>query len=370
VVERKPDNGIEVQNAADVTTGIMLQLKFVKSANNEFRIDQEQFDEDELQLGKGTRVCLQLCKPFFKTGRLVTGDSYFASVEAATILSAKGLKFIGNVKTCSSGFPKTYFDELHMFNRGDRSVLVKIDEDTGETELVAMAHMDNYRRMFIGTAYGLGEGELVERKRDRQDDKSHNAPTNKVIIDVEQPLMIKTYHDGVGGIDGHNRIRTDVLGLDKIATNDWSKRVNLGILGMIMVDAALFYSHIAKEKYSTYCQFFGQLADELIDNTIDDRTLRSTTNEGSAATDERPKLRKTILKQKNKKCQQGRCKCKDCEGKGDKGIGNPKTTWVCSACSDKGNNPQQWWLCSSESRPECWEKHCKEKHPEFANLFD
>jgi hypothetical protein len=44
------------------------------------------------------------------------------------------------------------------------------------------------------------------------------------------------------------------------------------------------------------------------------------------ATDERPKLRKTYLKQKNKKCQQGRCKCKDCKGKGDKGIGNPKTT--------------------------------------------
>jgi hypothetical protein len=104
-----------------------------------------------------------------------------------------------------------------------------------------MAHMDNYRRMFIGTTFGLGEGELVERKRDRQDDKSHNAPTNKVIIDVEQPLMIKTYHDGVGGIDQHNRIRTDVLGLDKIATNDWSKRVNLALLGMIMVDAALFY---------------------------------------------------------------------------------------------------------------------------------
>jgi hypothetical protein len=124
IIERKPDNGIEVQNVADVTTGIMLQLKLVKSAKNESRIDQEQFDEDELQLGKGTRVCLELLKNFFNTGRLVTGDSYFASVEAATILSAKGLKFIGNVKTCSSGFPKKYFDELHMYERGDRSVLV------------------------------------------------------------------------------------------------------------------------------------------------------------------------------------------------------------------------------------------------------
>ena len=51
-MEHKHDNGIEVQNVADVTTGIMLQPKLVKSANNnESRIDKEQFDEDELQLG-------------------------------------------------------------------------------------------------------------------------------------------------------------------------------------------------------------------------------------------------------------------------------------------------------------------------------
>jgi hypothetical protein len=180
-----------------------------------------------------------------------------------------------------------------MYNRGDRSVLVSIDEETGETELVAMAFLDNHRRMFIGTAFGVGEGDLVERKRDRQDDKSHNAPPNKVIIDVAQPLMIKKYHEGVGAIDGHNSIRTNVLGLDNIATDDWSKRVNLAILGMIMVDAALFYSHIASEQFSTYCQFFGQLADELIDNTVDDHALRFTMNDGSAATSERPVMRKT-----------------------------------------------------------------------------
>ena len=377
-MERKPDNGIEVQNVADVTMGIMLQLKLVKSANNESRIDKEQFDEDELQLGKGTRVLLELLKPLFNTERLVTADSYYASVEAATTLSAKGLKFIGNVKTSSSGFPKTYLDELHMYNRGDRSVLVSIDEETGETELVAMAFLDNHRRMFIGTAFGVGEGDLVERKRDRQDDKSHNAPPNKVIIDVAQPLMIKKYHKGVGAIDGHNSIRTNVLGLDKIATDDWSKRVNLAILGMIMVDAGLFYySHIASEQFSTYCQFFGQLADELIDNTVDDRALRSTVNDGSAATSERPVMRKTnqyrISKgKKTSHHMQGRCKCKTCEGKkksGD-GSGNPKTSLVCSACTrDDGNNPQQWWLCSSMERPGCWAKHCQAMHADIANLY-
>ena len=129
---------------------------------------------------------------------------------------------------------------------GDCSVLVLIDKETGETELVAMAVLDNYQRMFILSELCLELGsDLVERKQDRQDDKSHNAPPNTVIIDVAQPLMVKKYHDGVGAIDGHNSIQTNVLALDKIATDDWSKRVNLAILSLIMVDAALFYSHIA-----------------------------------------------------------------------------------------------------------------------------
>jgi hypothetical protein len=70
-----------------------------------------------------------------------------------------------------------------------------------------MAVLDNYQRMFIGTAFRVGEGDLVERKQDRQDDKSHNAPPNTIIIDVAQPPMVKKYHDGVGAIDGHNSIQ-------------------------------------------------------------------------------------------------------------------------------------------------------------------
>ena len=34
-LERKPDNGGEIQNLADVASGIMLHLKVVKSANEE-----------------------------------------------------------------------------------------------------------------------------------------------------------------------------------------------------------------------------------------------------------------------------------------------------------------------------------------------
>jgi len=376
VIDRKPDNGLELQNIVCVESGIMLYLKLVKSAKEEARNDRLKFNEEELAYGKGTRVILELTKQYAGTRRLVTGDSFFASVEAAVVLESIGLKFIGNVKVSSREHPKKYLDEIHMFDRGDRHVLASIDEDTGETELVAMTFLDSNRRDFIGTTYGLGDGETIERKRDRQVDTSHNALPSKVIIDVPQPLMISQYHECVGNVDFHNRVRQSYLGLEYIPTKEWSRRANLSILGMILVDTALFYKHIAQVKYHTFRQFFGQLADELIDNTVDDRALRSTVNDGSAATSERPVMRKTSLCRisKGKKTShhmQGRCKCKSCEGKkksGD-GSGNPKTSFVCSACTrDDGNNPQQWWLCSSMERPGCWRKHCQAMHSDIENM--
>ena len=148
-LERKPDNGLELQNIVCVESGIMLYLKLVKSAEEEARNDRLKFDEKELTYGKGTRVILELTKQYAGTGRLVTGDSFFASVEAALVLELIGLKFIGNVKVSSREHPKKYLDEIHMFDRGDRHVLASIDEDTGETELVAMTFLDSNRRDFV-----------------------------------------------------------------------------------------------------------------------------------------------------------------------------------------------------------------------------
>ena len=48
--------------------------------------------------GKGTRVLLELVHPWRDSGRLVTADAYFASVEAALKMKEVGLNFIGNVK--------------------------------------------------------------------------------------------------------------------------------------------------------------------------------------------------------------------------------------------------------------------------------
>jgi hypothetical protein len=169
VIERKPDNGAKIQNLADVASGIMLRIKIIKSAAEEEVIAAAAADEDNDEDvaadegGKGTRVLLELVYPWQDSGCLVTGDAYLASVEAVK-LKEMGLHFIGNVKQCSRRFPMEVLGNATLPKRGCRSVLASINDNTGETELVAIAWVDRNHRFFIATmTCGLGEGEMICR---------------------------------------------------------------------------------------------------------------------------------------------------------------------------------------------------------------
>jgi hypothetical protein len=59
----KPDNGGEIQTLADVSSGILICLKVVKSADKEKAIEKDlDLDLEEAAYGKGTRVLLELMK--------------------------------------------------------------------------------------------------------------------------------------------------------------------------------------------------------------------------------------------------------------------------------------------------------------------
>ena len=83
-LERKPDNGGEIQNLADITSGIMLHLKVVKSTNKEKATAAAAAanaiaDNDKIatanKAGKGTQVLLELTEPWHHSGCLVTADA-------------------------------------------------------------------------------------------------------------------------------------------------------------------------------------------------------------------------------------------------------------------------------------------------------
>jgi hypothetical protein len=56
--------------------------------------------EDDVDgLNHGTKVLLQLVKPWYHSNRVVVANSYFASVECADELVKRNLRFIGVVKS-------------------------------------------------------------------------------------------------------------------------------------------------------------------------------------------------------------------------------------------------------------------------------
>jgi Transposase IS4 len=96
-IDRKPENGCEIQNAACGISGVMLKLKIVKLATHKPE-NPDPVSHGGIPHGgipHCGRVLMELVLSWSGSNRIVCADSYFASVPAALALRRIGLKFIG-----------------------------------------------------------------------------------------------------------------------------------------------------------------------------------------------------------------------------------------------------------------------------------
>jgi len=114
-IDRKPEKGCEIQNAACGRSGILLRIHLVTTAADE----HANLSAAETQLLHGTTVLQRLVRPWAGTDRIVCSDSYFASVEAASSLKASGLRLIGVVKTTHRRIPMAPLAARQLSARGD-----------------------------------------------------------------------------------------------------------------------------------------------------------------------------------------------------------------------------------------------------------
>jgi Transposase IS4 len=357
-IDRKPEDGCEIQNAACGRSGIMLNISLVTTSEDEaVRI----MDEKSGDIGHGTAVLARLVSPWAGSWRVVCADSYFSSVEAAKYLLRMGLKFIGVVKTATRMYPMKNLSMRELAERGQRVSLVARDFN-GNVQMMAMMWLDRNRQFFIATTSTTLEGRPYSRTRWRQLEK---GPA-RVDLVVPQPEVAEMYYSTCAQIDRHNRCRQDDLMLErKIGTHDWSFRTNCSLLGMIIVDAWLVYSggrgaRAAMEQRS----FYEKLADQLIDNQFDYVGLRDRS--ASSLVDAKQILRSgrdvhlTPTKKRRKTkdgvtltfAEQGRCTV--CKFK--------KSTYICSSCADSGPEAGSVWLCHSKFGRDCFDKHVKNVH--------
>ncbi|KAI2490544.1 Transposase IS4 [Fragilaria crotonensis] len=375
-IDRKPENGCKIQNAACGRSGVMIRLKLVKGADLMGADDDDEVAGNESSLLHGTNVLKQVVSPWFGSNRIVCADSYFASVGAAEELFRNGLRFIGVVKTATRGFPKTFLSSVELESRGDFLALKRLASDN-KPSLGAFVWMDRERRYFISTAGTLEAGTPYVRLRWRQLDQAPNAAPEQVTFSIQQPKIAEIYYSTCAAIDKHNRLRQDDLRIEKkIETKDWSMRVNLSIFSMIVVDTWLVYSTFKSTPAGVgYNQkeFYAALAEELIDNSYGnrgraDRPRSSPT--GSSFQDaciralESAGPRAGVLthltpvkRLKNSKGEkttfryQGRCK--ECQ---------KKSTWQCSDCDDDGKTV---YLCATKNGQRCFLNHLSRNHAQL-----
>ena len=369
-IDRKPENGCEIQNAACGRSGVMLRLKIVKTAEEE----NASAEADDDGNNHGTNVLKFLVEPWVRTDRCICADSYFASVNAVTVMRTMGLRFIGVVKTATKKFPMSYLSNLELVQRGDYKGLVARGTD-GQPTMLSFVWMDRDQRYFVASASSLDSGVPYSRNRWRQVSLELDALPENVELTIPQPKAAEVYYRTCGVIDQHNRHRQDNLKTEKkLQTKKWDMRVNLTIFSMIVVDTWLVYSQ-ATGSTELQSEFYVRLAEELIDNNIDSRPQRQRNSgeNGSDSNDESPVMSRTGRVRAGVSCHltptkrrrrtaggeltvqrlQGRCiEC----GK--------KTTYLCSACMDKDDESKTPWLCHTEKRPACFANHYKHTHLE------
>ena len=113
-------------------------------------------------------------------------------------------------------------------------------------------------------------------KRWRQIDNTPNASPQKIEMEIQQPKTAKIYYTTCAAINRHNRIWQDDLCFKKgLETHNWSRRVNLLLFAICVVDAWFGFKGIERTSPDIIRDFVCKLSQEMIDNQLDGKTRSS-----------------------------------------------------------------------------------------------
>ena len=164
----------------------------------------------------------------------------------------------------------------------------------------------------------------------------------------------------------------------KVKTTTWWRRVNMSIFALCVVDVYLLMTGCqgVDSDFSTARDFFQVLAEQLIDNSYDQRALRKRAAREAASRGAMRSLSNSCLsptkqtisitptkryKRKNMNHRhQGRCH--SC---------GHLTVYVCRACQKYQPDPKkkQFWICNKPGQP-CMGDHILKRHPECVGTVD
>jgi len=116
-----------------------------------------------------------------------------------------------------------------------------------------------------------------------------NADPEVVEVVVPQPEAASMYYKSCGKIDQHNSYQKPALMLDtKLKTVMWNQQVNMSLLGMCIVDSYLLAQGYQQHQWKTALEYYEALAEGLIENHYEQRSLRKRQERAMATNNNSP----------------------------------------------------------------------------------
>ena len=151
----------------------------------------------------GTNVLKFLVEPWLRMDHCVCANSYFASVNAVTVMRTMGLRLIGEVKTATKKFPMSYLSNLELVQHGDYKGLVARGTD-GQPTMLSFIWMDQDCHYLVTSVSSLDSGILYSHNRWCQVSLELDALPENVELSILQPKAMEVYFQTCGIIDQHN----------------------------------------------------------------------------------------------------------------------------------------------------------------------
>jgi len=351
VIPRKPiPVGIEFKTTCCALSKIIIRLDPQEGALN--MMDKECNLEwgTKKKPGKSTGCTLRLVKPWWNTGRIVLGDSWFGSLKTAISLLTKGLFCILNIKTGHAFFPRTILaaniskenrehcrmatvtlkTPVASLNESKFEVMAAAQREKNPLLIVATCETMQPGKDRVLTTFAVGEDGVSARKK-------ITFPTTKI------HGMYRTYFNG---IDLHNRVRQQFLHFTTIwGTHSWANRVLGEIWGMNLTNTFFHCQY----KYSVYADmdpqsFKEQIAYQLIFNPF--IAVETVARPRSILKSSGIHAMGDLPPRANNPKKLSETACRYCEY---------NTSHFCRTCSG-----EKFYIgvCNSGTRG-CWAKHCK-----------
>ena len=242
-VRRKPEPlGVELKNTADALMGVILFMEIVKG---KAEVVKPKF-YDKQRNPATAATTMRLAENWFGTGRVVAGDSWFASVRTCEQMLLNGLHFIGDVKTASSRYPTDdIFADTAAENGSWATMTSTLEIHGDEKPIFACTHRRGESiHGFVGTCGTSLPGKALnvyfedDEERAMGDIAEHEITRKAASIHNDFTLAQPA-------IDRHNRYRQAILAMEKrFVTNNFSFRFFTSMLGTLIVNVFMAHKYL------------------------------------------------------------------------------------------------------------------------------